>query len=560
MSEDGLDVLVIGLDGACGPILEPLFEKGALPNLELLFDDGVSGPLESQLPPWTPSAWPSLFTGVNPGKHGVFSFLDYEGYDWNVVDGDDVRAEPLWGHLSRNGIRSVVVNVPVTHPPRDFEGALVPGYMAPESPACHPENLLAELRDEIGEYRIYPDTTDATPEEAAAEYRDVVKTRGAAFRYLTDRFEPDFGFVQFQQTDTVFHEFPGERETIEAVYEAVDEQVGEILDATDPDTVLVVSDHGMGEMTGTGFYVNEFLADHGYTAVSQGGEGMPSWVPTRESKLRNGGDEAGRGGPEDRRGLLQRTNDPLQRLTAVAAKVGLTTHRAGKLLDTVGLRGVASELVPSGVVRASSRQVDFPASQAYMRARIECGVRINLAGRDPHGVVPPERYESLRSELIDLLADVEAPDGTPVFEDVARREAYFDGPETERAVDIVTVPTDFDNFLSAELSGHEFAEPGQPWNHKRNGIVAMAGDGVSGGISDAHLFDVTPTVLALFGIPKSTEMDGDVLSSVESVGEEGYSTRRETGETMGSGRTDPDEQTASDDRMANRLAALGYLE
>ena len=560
MSEDGLDVLVIGLDGACGPILEPLFEKEALPNLELLFDDGVSGPLESQLPPWTPSAWPSLFTGVNPGKHGVFSFLDYEGYDWNVVDGDDVRAEPLWGHLSRNGMRSVVVNVPVTHPPRDFEGALVPGYMAPESPACHPENLLAELRDEIGEYRIYPDTTDATPEEAAAEYRDVVKTRGAAFRYLTDRFEPDFGFVQFQQTDTVFHEFPGERETIEAVYEAVDEQVGEILDATDPDTVLVVSDHGMGEMTGTGFYVNEFLADHGYTAVSQGGEGMPSWVPTRESKLRNGGDEAGRGGPEDRRGLLQRTNDPLQRLTAVAAKVGLTTHQAGKLLDTVGLRGVASELVPSGVVRASSRQVDFPASQAYMRARIECGVRINLAGRDPHGVVPPERYESLRSELIDLLADVEAPDGTPVFEDVARREAYFDGPEAERAVDIVTVPTDFDNFLSAELSGHEFAEPGQPWNHKRNGIVAMAGDGVRGRISDAHLFDVTPTVLALFGIPKSTEMDGDVLSSVESVGEEGYSTRRETGGTMGSGRTDPDEQTASDDRMANRLAALGYLE
>ncbi|WP_255359086.1 alkaline phosphatase family protein [Haladaptatus sp. R4] len=537
-----------------------MFETGALPNLESLFDDGVSGPLESQLPPWTPSAWPSLFTGVNPGKHGVFSFLDYEGYDWNVVDGDDVRAEPLWGHLSRHGIRSVVVNVPVTHPPRDFEGALVPGYMAPESPACHPENLLAELREAIGEYRIYPDTTDAMPEEAAAEYRDVVKSRGGAFRYLADRFEPDFGFVQFQQTDTVFHEFPDERETVRAVYEAVDEQVGEILDATNPDTVLVVSDHGMGEMTGTGFYVNEFLTDHGYTAVSQGGEGMPSWVPTRESKLRNGGDEAGRGDPDDRRGPLQRTNDPLQRLTAVAAKVGLTTHRAGKLLDTVGLRGVASELVPSGVVRASSRQVDFPASQAYMRARIECGVRINLAGRDPDGVVPPERYESLRSELIDLLADVEAPDGTPVFEDVARREAYFDGPEAERAVDIVTVPTDFDNFLSAELSGHEFAEPGQPWNHKRNGIVAMAGDGVHGRISDAHLFDVTPTVLALFGIPKSTEMDGDVLSPVESVGEEGYSTRRETGGTTGGERTDSDEQTASDDRMANRLAALGYLE
>ncbi len=285
--------------------------------------------------------------------------------------------------------------------------------------------------------------------------------------------------MQFQQTDTAFHEFPGEDGVVRAVYEAVDEQVGEILDATDPDTVLVVSDHGMGEMTGTGFYVNEFLANHGYTAVSQGGDGMPSWVPTRESRLRNGGAE-GRDGSANRSTPLERLSDPFRRLTAFAAKVGFTTYRAGRLLETVGLRDLASELVPSGVVRASSRQVDFPASRAYMRARIECGVRINLAGRDPDGVVPPERYESLRTELMDLLAGVEAPDGTPVFEDVARREEYFDGPEAERAVDIVTVPTDFDNFLSAELSGGEFAEPGQPWNHKRNGVVAMAGDGVRG--------------------------------------------------------------------------------
>ena len=440
--------------------------------------------------------------------------------------------------------------------------------MAPESPNCYPENLLADLRKELGEYRIYPETTDATPEEAAVEYSKVVKSRGEAFRYLADRFDPEFGFVQFQQTDTVFHEFPDELETVRSVYEAVDEQVGEILDATDPDTVFVVSDHGMGEMTGTGFYVNEFLANHGYTAVSQGGDGMPSWVPTRETKLRNDGVETKRSNSSNRRDSLQpfqRLSDPLRRLTAIAATSGLTTHRAGKLLERVGLREFASEHIPAGVVRASSRQVDFPASQAYMRARIECGVRINLAGRDPDGVVPPERYESLRSELIDLLAGVETPGGTPVFEDVARREAYFDGPEAERAVDIVTVPSDFDNFLSAELSGHEFAEPGQPWNHKRNGVVGMAGDGVRGALSDAHIFDVAPTVLALFGVPKSTEMDGDVLAPVESVGEEAYSTQRTADgasveSTASEEQTVSEEQTASDDRMANRLAALGYLE
>ncbi|WP_458207781.1 alkaline phosphatase family protein [Haladaptatus sp. NG-SE-30] len=537
---DGLRTLVIGLDGACLPVLERFFDTGVLPNLERLFDSGVSGPLESQIPPWTPSAWPSLFTGVNPGKHGVFSFLDYDGYDWDVVNGSHVQAKTLWEHLSEEGFSSVVVNVPVTHPPREFDGALVPGYMAPESPACHPSGLLDELRDEIGDYRIYPNSDGVSDTAAISEYRSVTEMRGDAFRYLADRFDPDFGFVEFQQTDTVFHEHPGETDIVRTVYEAVDEQVGRILDECDPDTVLVVSDHGIGEYTGYGFYVNEFLAEHGYTATRQGGDGMPSWVPIREGRLRDG-DESSDSSNDER--------DLLKELTALAARYGLTTHRAGKLLETVGLRDFAARFVPDEAIRASSKQVDFAASQAYMRARIECGVRINLEGREPEGVVPQERYESLRTELVELLRSAETPDGDPVFEEVAPREAYFDGPKADKAVDIVTVPADFDHFLSAELTGQTFAPPGQPWNHKRDGVVAMAGEGVQGSLDDAHLFDVTPTVLALFGLPASTEMDGSVLSCAEASGERAYSTRREL-----------TQRETDDESIEDRLTAMGYLE
>ena len=66
-----MQTLLIGIDAGCRSVLEPLFEEDALPHLASIFDEGSSGPLESQLPPWTPSAWPSLYTGVNPGKHGV---------------------------------------------------------------------------------------------------------------------------------------------------------------------------------------------------------------------------------------------------------------------------------------------------------------------------------------------------------------------------------------------------------------------------------------------------------------------------------------------------------
>jgi len=101
--------------------------------------------------------------------------------------------------------------------------------------------------------------------------------RGEAFRYLVDQFDPAFGFVQFQQTDSVFHERDGDPEAVRAVYEAVDEQVGEILDAHDPETVIVVSDHGIGEYTGYEFRANEFLRERGYVETKGGEGGMPTW-------------------------------------------------------------------------------------------------------------------------------------------------------------------------------------------------------------------------------------------------------------------------------------------
>ncbi|ELY54810.1 alkaline phosphatase family protein, partial [Natronococcus jeotgali] len=151
---DGLRLLVIGLDAGCRPILEPLFEAGVTPTLRGLFEAGTSGPLESQIPPWTASAWPSLYTGKNPGKHGVFDFLSFDGYDWTVVNATHVRERPVWELLSDHGRSSVVVNLPVTHPAREFDGALIPGMTAPEEPDCHPEGILEDVEKACGEYRI----------------------------------------------------------------------------------------------------------------------------------------------------------------------------------------------------------------------------------------------------------------------------------------------------------------------------------------------------------------------------------------------------------------------
>ncbi|AQL44641.1 phosphodiesterase (plasmid) [Halorientalis sp. IM1011] len=541
MSDGTLDTLLVGIDAGCLPVFDRLAADDRIPNIEAICEGGVAAPLESQIPPWTPSAWPSMYTGVNPGKHGVYGFIDFDGYDWEVVSADHVQEHSLWSLLDRHGISSVVVNVPVTSPPAEIDGAIVPGFIGPEDPPCQPSGILDDVRDAIGEYRVYPDytrgCTDKSDAEKMAEYRRLVRMRGEAFRYLVDRFDPGFGFVEFQKTDTVFHEFDGDEEKVESVYETTDEEIGKILDAHDPDTVILASDHGMGPYEKSEFRVNEFLRDKGFVETTKGGRGMPSWNPIREG-LRDGED--------------QRSWDPgvVGRAAAMAAKLGITADRVGHGLRQVGLEQVARQYAPDSLVRTATEQVDFQNSIAYMRARTELGVRLNVAGREPSGVVPPEDYERVREQVIDALADVTTPAGDPVFETVAPREEFFDGPHTEGAVDVVTVPNEFEHFLSAQLVGDQFGDPTEPWNHKRDGVFAATGAGIdaTAAVGHPHLFDVAPTVLATFGIEYSDRMDGHPVPVVDDPGTTTYPAYE-----------DGMVQSTGDEGVEDRLEDLGYL-
>ncbi len=539
---DRMDTLLIGIDAACQPVVDQLSETDSIPNLESLIDRGVSGALESQIPPWTPSAWPSLYTGVNPGKHGVYNFVDFEGYDWEVVTANHVREHALWTLLDDHDRSSVIVNVPVTHPPDEIDGAIIPGFIGPENPRTHPEGVLANVREAIGEYRVYPNYSrgdeEYTDTEKMDEYCTLARMRGEAFRYLAGEYEPGFGFVQFQKTDTVFHEFDGDPEKVRRIYEATDEQIGKILDECDPKRVFVASDHGIGPYENYEFRVNEYLRRGGYVETTTGRKRMPSWNPIRD-QLREGRDET--------------TWEPnaVERLAATAAKMGVTPSRAVGLLDRVGLGSLARRYAPSGISRTGAQQVDFPASRAYMRARTELGIRINLRGRDPEGIVSESEYESVREELIDQLKTVETPDGDPVFGEVVPREEYFWGPYVENAVDVLTIPNEFEQFLSAQLREGLFGPPTEPYNHKLDGLFVAAGAGIdsSASLSDAHLFDVAPTILSALGVPYSDRMDGRVLPVVEDVGSTSYpayadSTAAET----------------EDAGVEKRLSDLGYLK
>lgn len=532
-----LRTLLVGIDAACANVLDPIFESGSTPTLASLFEEGTAGRLESQIPPWTASAWPSIYTGTNPGKHGVFGFLSFEGYDWRIVNATHVREPMLWELLDHHDVGSVVVNAPVTHPAPEIDGAIIPGYVAPEEPQCQPAGIFDEVRDHVGEYRIYPNGGNGD-RASVAEYRNLVSMRGEAFRYLCDRFDPEFGFLQFQVTDTVLHEYPGDREKVQAVYEAVDRELEATFEECEPDTVIVVSDHGM-DAYDQRFRMNDFLRERGYIESTRGGVGMPTWAKIRDGQLVDG-----REGTSNDRNWIDHA-------MALAGSVGLTSQRIGRILERVGLAEFVMEVVPDDAIRSASEQVDFAASTAYMRTRIECGVRLNVVGREPDGVVSPTEYERVREELMETLREARCPDGNPVFEAVGPREEYFHGPYMEDAVDIVTIPNDFRYYLTTWLLGETFQDPSGPaWDHILDGVIAAHGEGIDeqASLGDAHLFDVAPTVLSTLGIPASDRMDGEALPVVDPTDRTAY--------------PDVDEEIEVVDQGAveTRLSDLGYIE
>jgi predicted AlkP superfamily phosphohydrolase/phosphomutase len=148
-------VFVIGFDGMDPTLVRKYMDEGKLPNLKTLSEEGVFDTLETTQPSESPVAWASFATGVNPGKHNIFDFLvrDFETY---LPDLGMVKREPpefLWGliptkrpkltstrggtsfwvHAGQDGIKSVVLTVPVTFPPEDIHhGQMLAGLPLPD--------------------------------------------------------------------------------------------------------------------------------------------------------------------------------------------------------------------------------------------------------------------------------------------------------------------------------------------------------------------------------------------------------------------------------------------
>jgi len=541
----GVRTIVVGFDALDFAYLDRFAES--LPTFRRLRKDGIEASLESTLPPWTGSAWPSMYTGTDPSYHGVYDFFANNRYPdkTTVITRNDVCQPAIWNYLSDEGIPSVVLNVPVTHPAEPIEGALIPGYLAPEDVGGYPDGIRDDLSAALGEeYRIYSRAeTAADPDEKLTGYLELIDLRRRAATELLTSREWEVAILEVQKTDAVFHNFDDEA-AHRQVYRAADEFLASILDAVDqPVNVVVCSDHGMGRKRGYAIYLNEILRDHGYVeAVADGSERSLASVKTELTG------EAGDDG--SRRGQVARAATGLQ---SALRRVGVTPADVYAAARRLGIGDALKAAVPSDVVGETAKVVDWHSSAAYCRSSAELGVRINLEGREPAGQVPRERYDEVRASIIELLRDVRTPDGRPAFERVVPREHVYDGPFVDKACDVVVVPRGMNNTIGTKIYGRHFHGI-DLYDHKPAGVFVASGPyfETDVGISSLSLVDVAPIIFGLCRRPVPDRMTGTVpdglVSRSVSTGEYG----------------DIDYGTSShsdlgEDSMTERLQDLGYL-
>ncbi|MGH2636296.1 MAG: alkaline phosphatase family protein [Actinomycetota bacterium] len=526
-------VLLIGWDGADWRILDPLLERGDLPNLLALIDRGQRGVLKSTIPTHSWAAWPSFLTGVDPADHGVYDILEtvpgtHKQYP---VTYRSIRERTFVEDLSAAGKVGVYADVPLMFPTPEIEGKIVAGGVLPKGRTyTHPADLSEQLERAGVPWAINGmswTTFRNRPEPYLDEALEITGKRVRATEWLMDNSDWDLmasvwvavdrtqhalsNYVAPDHPDTARNAKSATGAKVRDVYKQLDDAIGSFVSRTRPDDlILFISDHGFQSVTRT-IHMDHLLKQFGFLEFSASNVvlGPMQWGPMRRI--------------------------------------------ARKAYDMLGLHGKVS--LPQSVNWSKTRAF------TTIRSTGE-GVSINLAGREPDAIVDPADYEQVRDQVMDALGSfVDPKTGKKPVKAIFRREEIFKGKHADTAPDILMEPE-----VGYSLTHAKSAIEDADWisgDHRMDGVIVAVGPDVKQFEHTPLLVDMAPTILAALDAPATVDHTGRVLHELLGSGASVKHTERAPAVQIPGMPSGDQESTVSDteaDEMEEHLRGLGYLE
>ena len=489
-------VLLIGLDAADPNLICEAIDRGDLPALRGLRDEGAWGPVS--FPPGFGSGavWPSFSTGVLPARHGRYFYRQVRPgrYEAARFEADQFEAKSFWEEICTAGRRVAVFDVPKMGLSERIDGVEVVDWLV-HGPVYHelrtnPASFAAELAARFGTDPLpkcdLPGGRDARQQ---AELLDVLRgriaTKAEASRHFMSQEKWDLFVTVFAEPHCVGHQSWHVRDPahpqhdpeahaligdpVLEVYRAIDRAIGELIEDLDDDVcVIVVSCTGMGPN-----YTGNLLLDE---------------VLRRLEGLRK----------------------------PVALGAWLRLKRRVKTLLPVSVRRRGRQL---------SRRVDERAAHADRERRrffvvphndMTGAVRMNLVGRELRGRVRPDEvdalFESLREDLLELR---NLDTGGRVVADVVRTADHCGGEHLSRLPDFFVIwkrDAPIERVGSPKIGEVAYRHRGnRTGDHRAESIFFARGRGVRAGrIDRVSVLDFASTVATLVGV-ELTGTDGEPI-------------------------------------------------
>jgi predicted AlkP superfamily phosphohydrolase/phosphomutase len=492
-------VLVFVLSEASPVLAQRWIDEGKLPFLAQMRRNGSAGALQSNFPFVTLQLFADIFTGRRAQQHGVFDFVQQDARGrFHEVDRNSIRCSALWDFISEGQRSSGLVNCPLTWPPRSLNGYMISGQDSPAGnrSIASPPELYDSLVRKFGRYRlkdIFPGGREK--EEYLGLFPQEIDWQSDIFAELITRRRCDLFMGFFSATAMAQHYFWADMDAaeendpfadlIESVYRRIDTQLARLARLAGPEArVFVISECGSGPLK-SGVNINALLRSQGF--------------------------------------LRHRQSDQTTRYRtrALAALVDFAKKRLPEAMKSeIARRLPGLKAAADGYLAVSD--VDWSATTAYSRGK-EGAIFVNLAGREPHGIVTARQYPGVVEGIVAQLSRLVDPGtGKLAVAKVHRKDELYPDCPYPGAPDLVIewvntmyMPSEA-NRRHNEVFGPRW-RAGMKWptsgSHRRDGIFFAQGPGISAGfqVNEANTLDLCPTWLSMLGIPVPEDLPGRVL-------------------------------------------------
>ncbi|MCL4365439.1 alkaline phosphatase family protein [Candidatus Marsarchaeota archaeon] len=268
---------IIGIDSAPVWIIKELMRSKKMAGFSRFIKDGTFTDLESTLPPITAAAWPSIYTGLPPGKHGVMNFFSVDKeYAKQLTFYDADRNPPFWDVLGDSGRQSLIITpAMVTEPSSNRNVDMITGF--PLGPRFSSKKMedAAKRFGFSGEPEIEQDIKDKriTLNGATKIYESSIRKRAQLSKHMIRNGNYDLVFVCFTEIDRIQHYclgMPDWKNYLEPLYAEISDFIEWLIgyDNGEGSSFVIVSDHGAQPIKKK-ILINSWLINEGYAKLGE---------------------------------------------------------------------------------------------------------------------------------------------------------------------------------------------------------------------------------------------------------------------------------------------------